>query len=279
MPTMAEAGPFAGKVAIVTGASQGLGEACARAFVAGGLTGILVCGRNAERIAKVADDLARLGASVEVALVDLADPDAGQRIVASADSTFGWVDIVVNAAAATDRGSVWETTPELWDRMMATNVRTPYFLSQAAMNLMRRQGDGGSIVNIGSLSAYGGQSELSAYSISKGALATATKSLAYAGAPHRIRVNAINFGWMQTAGEDAVQRDYYGAGGDWAEEAAKWQPFGRLISPAEAARSVLFLASDESGLMTGSIIDYDQRIVGSGLLSTPSLDDRGQAPP
>ena len=85
----------------------------------------------------------------------------------------------------------------------------------------------------------------------------------------RIRVNLVNPGWMITAGEDAIQRRYHGAGDDWLERASEQQPFGRLIDPDEVARTICFLLSDESGMMTGASIDFDQSVLGAGTVSKP----------
>jgi NAD(P)-dependent dehydrogenase (short-subunit alcohol dehydrogenase family) len=112
------------------------------------------------------------------------------------------------------------------------------------------------------MSAHGGQPFISAYCGSKGALATLTKNAAFSLMPWRIRVNGLNIGWMSTPGEDRVMRTYHGAEDGWLEKAAGEQPFGRLLDPAEVARAVAFLASAESGLMTGSIIDFDQSVLG-----------------
>jgi NAD(P)-dependent dehydrogenase (short-subunit alcohol dehydrogenase family) len=112
------------------------------------------------------------------------------------------------------------------------------------------------------MSALGGQPFLTPYSVSKGALATLTKNAAFALMPWRIRVNGLNLGWMATPGEDRVMRLYHGAQDGWLEKAAAEQPFGRLIDPNEAARAVAFLASEESGMMTGMNVDYDQTTVG-----------------
>jgi NAD(P)-dependent dehydrogenase (short-subunit alcohol dehydrogenase family) len=112
------------------------------------------------------------------------------------------------------------------------------------------------------MSALAGQPFISAYCASKGALATLTQNTAYALLRNRIRVNGLNLGWMSSAGEDRIQRAYHGASDDWLAQAGAAQPFGRLIDPAEAARAVAFLASDESGLMTGSMVNFDQSVWG-----------------
>ncbi len=261
--TQSHSGALAGKVAIVTGASQGLGEAIARELTARGLAGLILTGRNSERGEAVAASLKAAGCDARFHAADLADLASVRAIVPAAERAFGRVDILVNAAGDTDRGSVFDTSPELYERVMAVNLRAPFFLIQDAAELMRRQGIAGSIVNIQSMSAHGGQPFLCAYSVSKGALATLTRNAAYGLLPHRIRVNGLNIGWMATPGEDAVMRRHHGAQDGWLEKAAAAQPFGRLVDPREVARAVAYLASDESGLMTGSNIDFDQTILGA----------------
>jgi NAD(P)-dependent dehydrogenase (short-subunit alcohol dehydrogenase family) len=113
------------------------------------------------------------------------------------------------------------------------------------------------------MSAHGGQPFLSAYSVSKAALAALTKNAAYGLLKHRIRVNGLNIGWMATPGEDAIMKLRHNAQDGWLEQANASQPFGRLIDPHEVAKAVAYLASAESGLMTGSNIDFDQTILGA----------------
>ena len=172
-------------------------------------------------------------------------------------------DVLVNAAAMTDRGTILDTDPALFDTIFATNVRAPFFLMQETMRVMRRERTEGSIVNICSMSAMAGQPFIAAYCASKGALATLTQNTGYALLRNRIRVNELNLGWMASDGEDRIQRDYHGAADDWLAQAGAAQPFGRLIEPEEAARAVAFLASGESGLMTGSMVNFDQSVWGA----------------
>jgi NAD(P)-dependent dehydrogenase (short-subunit alcohol dehydrogenase family) len=108
-----------------------------------------------------------------------------------------------------------------------------------------------------------GQPFIAAYCASKGALATLTQNTAYALLRNRIRVNGLNLGWMASDGEDRIQREHHGAADDWLLRAAESQPFGRLIEPLEAARAIAFLASAESGLMTGSMVNFDQSVWGA----------------
>jgi NAD(P)-dependent dehydrogenase (short-subunit alcohol dehydrogenase family) len=135
---------------------------------------------------------------------------------------------------------------------------------------MKREKIEGSIINIISISGHGGQSYITAYCASKGALAVLTKNVANSVMNHRIRVNGLMVGWMDTPGEDRTMKEYHGAGDGWLAEAEKKRPFGRLLKADEIARAVAFLASAESGMMTGSIIDFDQQVIGaSDMLGTP----------
>lgn len=253
-----------GKVAVVTGGTQGLGAAVARQLAIAGATGIVICGRSADKGRAVAERImAENGVRTVFVAADLASVADCRQVIAAADETFGRVDILVNAAGLTDRGNILNSSEELFDRMFAINVRAPFFLMQEAAKLMIRDGITGSIINIGSTSERAGQPFLSPYSASKGALATLTRNTGYALMRNRIRVNQLDIGWMASDGEDRVQREYHGADPDWLSKAAAAQPFGRLLDPAEVARAVGFLASDDSGMMTGSVVHFDQSVWGA----------------
>ncbi|MBI1879438.1 MAG: SDR family oxidoreductase [Chloroflexi bacterium] len=269
---MANKSSLSGKYAIITGSTQGLGEAIARLFGERGAAGIAICGRNAERGQAVAAGLRSAQCDIRFVQADLANVEDCRAIVAAADNSFGTVHILVNAAGVSDRGSIWDTTPELWDWIMAVNVRAPFLLMQETLKIMRRDQVAGAIVNIGSMAAYGSVPFLTPYATSKAALMTLTKNVAYSVMRHRIRVNALNIGWMDTPGEDIIQRKYHSGGQDWLAAAEAAQPFGRLLKPDEVARAVTFLVSDESGLMTGSIVDFDQSVIGAGNLPQPPAE-------
>lgn len=252
------------KVAIVTGSTQGLGEQIARQLIAEKMIGgLVICGRNVDSGQRLAAEFGERGCRTEFVAADLARVEDCRGVVERARTAFGRVDYLVNSAATTDRGGILDTTPELFDRMVAINVRAPFFLMQEALRLMIEQKIAGSIVNIISMSSYGGQPFLTPYSTSKGALVTLTRNIAQSVVRYRIRVNGLNLGWMDTPGEHAVQKRAHGAGDDWLEKAERTQPVGRLIKPDEVARVTAFLLSDRSGLMTGSIIDFDQNIMGT----------------
>jgi len=258
-----------GKVAIVTGGTQGLGEAIARLFAERGAAGLVICGRNAERGERVASEISAAGCPTVFVQADLTKVADSRNVVAKADERFGRVDALVNAAALTDRGNIFDTTEERYNEIFDANVRGPFFLIQESVRIMRREKIAGSIVNIQSMSAHGGQPFNIAYCASKGALATLTRNVAHSLLNFRIRVNGLNIGWMSTPGEDNIQKTYHGAKDGWLEEAVKAKPFGRLIDPKEVARACAYLCSDESGLMTGSNIDFDQNVLGT---SDPPLE-------
>ena len=263
-----------GKFAVVSGSTQGLGEAAVRLFAERGAAGIIVSGRNEERGNAVAADLRAGGCPAYFVRADLADIDACQSIVAEADRQFGALHVLVNCGALTVRGNIWDTTPDLFDQMIAVNARAPFLLMQDACKLMRREGNGGSIVNVSSVASFGSEQFLLPYSASKGALNVMTKNVAYAVMRYGIRVNALAIGWMDTPSEDFIQRKFHSDSEDWLEEAEREQPFGRLLKTGEVARAIAFMASDESGMMTGSVIDFDQSVRGAGPVSKPPpLDD------
>jgi NAD(P)-dependent dehydrogenase (short-subunit alcohol dehydrogenase family) len=253
---------MAGKVAVVTGGTQGLGEATARLFAERGAAGIVICGRNAENGARVKSSLAAKGTRTVYVEADLANVEDCRKVIAEADKAFGHVDALVNAAAITDRGTIWDTEPKLFDAMFAVNVRAPFFLMQEAAKLMKRENRNGTMVNIISMSGHGGQPFITAYCASKGALITLTKNVAFSLMRHGVRVNGLCIGWTDTPGEDRIMKMYHDAADGWLQQAEASLPFGRLLKPDEVARATAYLSTDESGLMTGSIIDFDQQVLG-----------------
>lgn len=268
-----------GKVCVVTGGTQGLGAAIARRLAEAGAAGIVACGRNEAKGREVASAIERdTGATVHFVRCDLESVDDCRAVITAADDRFGQVDVLVNAAGLTDRGTILDTTPDLFDRMFAVNVRAPFFLMQDAIRLMIRDGIAGSIVNIGSTSEHAGQPFIAPYCASKGALATLTRNTAFAAMRNRIRVNQLDIGWMASDNEGRVQREQMGGGEHWLKQVSGSMPFGRLVDPAEVARAVAFLASDDAGLMTGAVIHFDQSVWG-GYASSPPVPEAPLALP
>ena len=251
---------LSGMVVVVTGGSQGVGEAIARLAATSGAGGLVLTGRDEGRGRAVAESL---GLPAVFVAADLADPEAPARVAGAALARFGRIDGLVNAAGLTDRGSMLTGDAALWDRLFAVNARAPYLLMQAAIRDMTARGAAGSIVNILSMNAYCGTPELAIYAATKGALATLTKNAANAHLADRIRVNGIMMGWTASPAEERMQADTLGKGADWATQVAAGLPLKRLLSIDEVARLAVFLLSDASGLMTGALIDMEQKVVGA----------------
>jgi len=269
---------FEGRVALVTGGSQGLGFATASLLRQKGARGLMLVGRDAEKGRAAAAALTSDACRVEFVSVDLADPEGPAACVAAVDDAFGTVHATVNCAAATFRGSVWDTTAAMWDEMLALNVRAAGLVAQESARLMVRDGVDGSIVFIGSVARHGGAANLLPYAASKMALVAATRNMAFTLMRHRVRVNMINPGWMDTPAEDVTQRRYEGATDGWLERAEASQPMGKLIKPDEIAPTIVHLCSPESGFLTGQDIDWDQTVIGVGPGVRPG-PELGEPPP
>jgi NAD(P)-dependent dehydrogenase (short-subunit alcohol dehydrogenase family) len=156
------------KVAVVTGSTQGLGEAIARRLVDEGLIGgLVICGRSAENGERLAREFSARGCRTEFVRADLAVVEDCRRVIEVARRAFNRIDILVNSAATSERGTILDTTPELFDRIMAINLRAPFFLMQGAIQTMVDRGIAGTILNILSMSSHGGQPFLSPYSTAR----------------------------------------------------------------------------------------------------------------
>ena len=251
------------KVAIVTGGTQGLGAAIAHRFAQAGASDIVIVGRDEAKGQAVADTIKKTSdTAVHMVAADLTDIEQVRKICAYTDKTCGRVDILVNAAGLTDRGDIMNTSPALFDRMFHTNVRAPFFLMQDTAKIMIREGIEGRIVSIGSMSEKAGQPFLSAYCASKGALATLTRNTAFGLMRNKIHVNQLSIGWMNSDHERKLVASETGDP-HFIDRAASQKPFGRILDPREVARAVLWMSSDDSGMMTGSVINFDQSVWGA----------------
>ena len=249
---------------VVTGGTQGLGLRIATDLVEAGAS-VLFCGRSEANGNAAAKDLSALGtktgARAHFIRADLATVEGCVAVMDAAEQLFdGELNGLVNAAASTARGTIDDTSAEDFDAMMALNVRAPFLLMQGAMPLLRACGGGG-IVNIGSVSAHGGQPKLAAYCTSKGALATLTKNVAFAVRGDKIRVTCLNVGWMATPAEHAVQAAE-GQSVDWLAQADAAAPLGQILRPAHVSAMVLHLLGAPGELITGAIIELNQEVVG-----------------
>ena len=254
MTDSGRSGRLAGKVAIVTGAGSGIGRGIALAFAAEGAA-VLVANRRPEAGTDTARRIAAAGGRARFQPTDVTREEDCAGAVAAALEHFGRLDVLVNNAAVFPRATLEETTADLWETILNTNLRGPYFLCKHAVPAMRR-GGGGSIVNLGSTNAFCGLPNLFAYSCAKGGLLTLTRNLARALAPDRIRANLLNPGWVISEGEVVVQA-LEGHDAAWIEAMGRRQPLGRHQLPEDAARAAVFLASDESSQVTGVELNCD----------------------
>lgn len=251
------------KIALITGsASGGLGQTIAEDLSREGARGIIITGRSSKGSDMAIRSIKKHGAEVLFVEADLSNPEDCKRLIEVSDSHFGRIDGLVNSAGTTERGTIENTTLEMWESHMAINLRAPFLLMQGCIKIMQREKIAGSIINIVTTSAHGGQPFLTPYSTSKGALVTLTKNVAFSQLKHRIRVNAILPGWMDTPGEHAIQKRFHQAPDDWLEKAEAKVPMGKLAQPDELAKLVTLVLSDQGGVMTGAVIDYDQKAVG-----------------
>ena len=249
------------RVVLVSGGTQGVGAAVARAAVGAGAA-VAVTGRRPEPGQALVDELRAAGGQARYVPCDVSDVAAVQACVRTVLAEYGRVDSLVNAAGLTSRGTLLDTTPELFDAHIAINLRGPFFMMQAVVADMLARKEPGTIVNIISSSELGGQPYLAPYVAAKAGLAGLTRNVAHAHRWDRIRINGLDIGWTDTEGEDATQREFHAADDGWRERAGKALPMGKLGQADEIADFVVFLLSGRSGVVTGSILDWDQNVLG-----------------
>ena len=241
---------FAGKVAVVTGASSGIGRAIAASLAQAGASVVLVS-RDA---AALADAAAAAGAATHTVAADVTAADAPARIVGGAVERFGGLDILVNAAGVIGTAATDATPDDLYDRMMAINVRAPFRLMREAFPQLKARR--GNVVNISSVNGLRAFAGVAVYCASKAALDHLSRCAALDWAPHGVRVNCVNPGVTVTnlhrrGGMDETR---YAA---FLERAKETHPLGRPGTPEDIAAAVLFVASEQASWMTGDTIAVD----------------------
>src|ERR1700750_630934 len=213
------------RVVLVSGGTSGLGAAIARAAAREGAL-VAVTGRRREPGEALAAELVAAGTKALFVQADIGEVGQARACVTAAVAGVGRVDSLVNAAGLTGRGTLLDTTPELFDAHIAVNLKAPFFLMQAVVaDLLARKAPG-TIVNVLSMSGHGGQPYLAPYVAAKAGVAGLTRNAAHAHRWDRIRINAVNIGWTDTEGEDATQRRFHGAGDDWRAKARASLPVG-----------------------------------------------------
>ena len=253
---------FDGKVIIITGSTQGSGAETAKLFAARGAKAITICGRQENKGLQIKKEIEELGAKCLYVKADLSKVEDCKKIVALTDTEFGTVHSLVNVAGYTERGTILSATLENYENNFNINARAPFILMQEAVKIMIRDKHNGTIANVLSMAMYSGMPFILAYSGSKAALAIMTKNIANSLAGHQIRVNALNIGWTDTPAEHDIQKRVHKKGEDWLSKEENKVPYKRLTKPLDVAKGLAFMCSDESGLMTGSVIDFDQTVNG-----------------
>ncbi len=239
----------AGKVAVITGSSGGMGAGIARCLAAEGAA-VVISGRRADFSERVACEINHSGGKAIFVRADVSCETDCINLIHTAEEKLGRLDILINNAAITPNEPTIDVSADLWDQVFAVNVRGAFICCREAIPLMRKVG-GGSIINIGSTLAYSGSANRLAYSCSKAALLNMTKALAKSCLNDQIRVNWITVGWVATPGEVDLRNQTHGDGQAFLDEVSRRAPMGRLETVEEIAAGVLYLVSDEASHVVG----------------------------
>ena len=242
------------KVAIVTGASKGIGAAIARHLAEAGAAVVVNYASSKDGAERVVADITRAGGRAIAVQADVARPEQIERLFAETRRAFGRLDILVNNAGVYEFAPLEDITPEHFHRHFDLNVLAVLLVSRAA--LAQFGGDGGSIVNISSFASTLTPPQSAVYSASKAAVDAVTRTLAKELGPRGIRVNAINPGMIQTEGVRAAGMD----AGDFRKQIEAQTPLGRIGQTQDVAPAVVFLASPDAGWITGETL-----VIGGGL--------------
>jgi NAD(P)-dependent dehydrogenase (short-subunit alcohol dehydrogenase family) len=244
---------FSNKVAFVTGATSGIGRACALAFANQGAR-VCCVGRNETALKEVSTEVESLGTEALILKADLSVESEADKAISNALKTFGGIDVLVNAAGHISSGTIENTSLKAWDDMLNVNVRTIFNLMQKALpSLIERRGN---IVNVSSVTGLRAFPGVLAYCVSKAALDQLTRCSALELAAKGVRVNAVNPGVVVTEihKRGGMNEEAYAA---FLEHSKQTHPLGRVGRPDEIAELVLFLASDQAGWITGATYSID----------------------
>ena len=241
-----------GRVALVTGASQGIGRACA-VLLAGSGAKLALCARNQEKLESLAGEIKTTGGDAEAFPLDVSHEDAIKTVVKSVIARFGKLDILVNNAGITRDQLVMRMKRADWDDVIATTLTAPFLLTQAAIGSMLKQ-RWGRIINITSIFGQIGQAGQANYSSSKAGLIGLTMAVAREVASRNITVNAVAPGFIETAMTEGLPAEL-------KENLLKNIPLGRPGSEMDVAHAVKFLASEEAGYITGHVLNVNGGIL------------------
>ena len=239
---------LSGHVALVTGASQGIGKACALRLAKAGAT-VAVAARNREKLDEVAGEIAAAGGTAAAFVLDVADEEQIKTVFKAAIAQFGKIDILVNNAGITRDQLVMRMKRADWDAVIQTNLTSAYLCTQQVTSSMLKQ-RWGRIINVASVFGQMGQAGQANYAASKAGLIGLTMAIARELASRNITCNAIAPGFIETAMTEVLS-------GEFKEGALKMIPLGRTGTPEEVAHAVEFLASEEAGYITGHVLNIN----------------------
>ena len=239
---------LSGRVAFVTGASQGIGRACALKLAAEGAA-VALAARNQDKLNELVNEITAAGGEAAAFALDVSDEEQIKSTIKAAIAQFGKIDILVNNAGITRDQLLIRMKRSDWDAVLQTNLTSAYLCSQAVASPMLRQ-RWGRIINITSVFGQMGQAGQANYAASKAGLIGMTMAIARELASRNITCNAVAPGFIETPMTDVL-------GAEFKENAAKQIPLGRVGSPADVASAVAFLASDEASYITGHVLNVN----------------------